>query len=108
MKKQIFAALSMIALFSAGPAFPATSAPGSSEAGRQLVLNSCTPCHAPMGSTQASDAAPPLSSLARDSRADPLSVRAFLMDPHPPAPSIMLSRQQIADVMAYLATLPTD
>jgi mono/diheme cytochrome c family protein len=28
------------------------------------------------------------------------------MDPHPPMPGIMLSRQQISDVVAYLETLP--
>ncbi len=80
--------------------------PGNPESGRQLVLSSCTSCHAPMGATSASDQAPPLSFLAHDNKADPRWVRAWLMDPHPPMPGIMLSRQQVADVTAYLATLP--
>jgi hypothetical protein len=28
------------------------------------------------------------------------------MDPHPPMPGIMLSRQQISDIIAYLDSLP--
>jgi mono/diheme cytochrome c family protein len=28
------------------------------------------------------------------------------MDPHPPMPGIMLSRQQINDIIAYLNSLP--
>jgi len=30
------------------------------------------------------------------------------MSPHPPMPSISLSRQQIDDIVAYLGTLPTE
>ena len=30
------------------------------------------------------------------------------MNPHPPMPNIMLSRQEISDVVAYLQTLPVE
>jgi mono/diheme cytochrome c family protein len=30
------------------------------------------------------------------------------MAPHPPMPSISLSRQQIDDIVAYLSTLPVE
>src|SRR5487761_1233257 len=100
MRKQVFAALSVVLLFTPVRVFPAALPPGNAEAGKQLVLNSCTACHAPMEPAQATDGAPPLSFLAQDNKADPRWVRAWLMAPHPPMPGIMLSRQQVADVMA--------
>ena len=74
----------------------------------QLVMNSCTACHAPSGTKAASDSAPPLSFLARDNKTDPRWIRGWLMDPHPPMPGIMFSRKQINDVMAYLSVLPAE
>ena len=85
----------------------AANAAGNPEAGRELVLNSCTSCHAANSATDANDAAPPLSFIARDTKRDPAWIHAWLMDPHPPAPNIMLSRQQVEDVVAYLRTLPS-
>ncbi len=108
MKEYAFAAACLFLLLIGGSAFPAALPPGNAEAGKQLVLNSCITCHAPMNATHASDQAPPLSFLAHDRKADPRWVRGWLMDPHPPMPGIMLSRQQVADVMAYLSTLPSD
>jgi len=97
----------IVAGIAAGLALPAAAAaPGNAEAGRQLVMRSCTSCHAPASTTAASDAAPPLSFVARDNRNNPAWIRGWLMDPHPPMPGIMLSRQQIDDVIAYLNTLP--
>ena len=83
------------------------NAAGNPEAGRELVVNSCTGCHAASGTADATDAAPPLSFIARDTKRDPVWIHAWLMDPHPPAPNIMLSRQQVEDVIAYLKTLPS-
>jgi cytochrome c len=106
MKNYVFAAISIMTLLVSAPVLAAALPPGNAEAGKQLVLNSCTACHAPMDTTSATDGAPPLSFLARDNKADPRWIRGWLMDPHPPMPGIMLSRQQVADVMAYLSTLP--
>ena len=91
----------------AGFAVPAAAATGNADAGRQLVLRSCTSCHATSTTTAASDSAPPLSFVARDNKQRPAWVRGWLMDPHPPMPGIMLSRQQIDDIIAYLNSLPT-
>ena len=79
---------------------------GNAEAGHELVNRSCVACHAPSGVSRASDTAPPLSFLARDNKYRGAFVRGWLMNPHPPMPGIPLSRQQIADVIAYLETLP--
>ena len=78
---------------------------GNVEAGRRLVSASCISCHAPAGAKAQSDAVPPLATLARDNKNDPTWTRAWLMDPHPPMEGIMLSRQQINDVIAYLNSL---
>jgi cytochrome c len=84
----------------------AANAKGNPEAGRDLVLGSCTSCHAPNNAAAASDQAPPLSFIARDAKRDPTWIHGWLMDPHPPAPALMLSRQQVDDIIAYLNTLP--
>jgi cytochrome c len=87
-------------------ALPAAAATGNADAGRQLVLRSCTSCHATNTTTAATDGAPPLSFVARDNKQNPAWIRGWLMDPHPPMPGIMLSRQQIDDIVAYLNSLP--
>ena len=85
-------------------AYPAYAA-GNADAGRQLVMRSCITCHATAGAAKATDGAPPLSFVARDNKQNPAWIRGWLMDPHPPMPGIMLSRQQIDDIVAYLNAL---
>lgn len=99
-----FAVILTLTIASAGPAFAA--APGNADEGRKLVMNSCSSCHSTSTSPTATDTVPPLSYLAKDNKSNPAWVRGWLMNPHPPMPGIMLSRQQIADVIAYLNTLP--
>src|SRR5215467_8806654 len=95
--------LALVAL-SALPAYAA----GSADAGRQLVMRSCISCHAPEATTTATDGAPPLSFISKDNKQRPAFIRGWLMDPHPPMPGIMLSRQQVEDIIAYLNTLATE
>jgi cytochrome c len=78
------------------------------QAGQQLVQRSCSSCHALNAASTATDGAPPLSVIAKDNKERPAWIRGWLMEPHPPMPSISLSRQQIDDVIAYLGTLPTN
>ena len=99
--------LILLAASFATVALPALAA-ADANAGRQLVLASCSSCHALNASRNASDGAPPLSFLAKDNKARPAWVRGWLMDPHPPMPNIMLNRTQIDNIIAYLNTLPTD
>ena len=85
-----------------------TYAAGNVDAGRDLMTRSCSSCHAMNSATVATDGVPPLLVLARDNKERPAWIRGWLMDPHPPMPSISLSRQQIDNIIAYLNTLPTD
>ena len=98
------AALGCVVILVASPV--ASAERGDAQAGRELVNRSCVSCHAASGVSRASDAAPPLSFLARDNRYRSAFVRGWLMEPHPPMPGIPLSRQQINDIVAYLETLP--
>ncbi len=97
----------LAACIAIGFSLPAAAAqlPGNADAGRTLVTQSCTSCHAPSETKTASDQAPPLSFLARDNKQNPAWVRGWLMNPHPPMPGIMLNRRQIDDIIAYLNTL---
>jgi mono/diheme cytochrome c family protein len=97
-------ALSATLLVIAVPAMAAQA--GNADAGRQLVMRSCSSCHATGTATTAGDGAPPLSYIAKDNKERPAWIRGWLMDPHPPMPGIMLSRQQVADIIAYLNSLP--
>jgi cytochrome c len=91
----------------AGYTLPALAA-ADVEAGRQLVLRSCSSCHAINATNKATDGAPPLSFLAKDNKVRPAWVRGWLMDPHPPMPTIVLNRAQVDNIIAYLNTLPQD
>jgi cytochrome c len=86
----------------------AHAASGSAEAGRQLVMRSCSSCHATEASTTATDGAPPFTLIAKTNKERPAWIRGWLMSPHPPMPNISLSRQQIDDIIAYLGTIPTN
>lgn len=81
--------------------------PGSGDvaAGKNLFLQSCSPCHAQSGAQDVTDTAPPLSYIARESKDRPDYIRRRLMNPHSPMPGFMLARQQIDDVIAYLRSV---
>ena len=85
----------------------AHAASGNAEAGRQLVTRSCSSCHATDTAKTATDGAPPFTLIAKTNRERPAWIRGWLMSPHPPMPSISLSRQQIDDIVAYLGTIPS-
>ena len=92
--------LTMITAVQAAP-----SPPGDPAAGREFIMRSCVSCHAPDEATRAVDGAPSLSFIARDNKERPAFIRGWLMAPHSPMPEILLSRQQINDIIAYLETL---
>lgn len=75
------------------------------DAGKRLTQQWCTGCHVVGGSNRGTDAAPSLPALAEQKGKDPQWVKTWLADPHPPMPNLNLSRQQIDDISAYLASL---
>jgi len=76
-------------------------------AGKRLTEQWCTNCHVVGAGDRGTDAAPALPTIARQQKGkDSQWVKAWLQAPHPPMPNFNLSRQEIDDIAAYLATLP--
>ena len=82
------------------------AAAASARAGRDLFMRTCIACHVTDNASTASDHAPPLSAIARANKERPDTIRAWLTNPHPPMPNLMLSRQQMSDIIAYLNSIP--
>jgi mono/diheme cytochrome c family protein len=88
----------LLAVLATISSYPALGA-GNAADGQRLALQWCSSCHG------ASDAAPPLEAIANRPGRTPYTLRAWLMDPHPPMPNFSLPREQIDDLVAYLASL---
>lgn len=93
------AALAALAALSAGPSH-AADPPGDAAEGGRLAARVCAACHATGGGT---DSAPPLPGIA--AARDDDSLRLFLAAPHGAMPPVSLTRREIADLVAWLATL---
>ena len=79
---------------------------GDPAAGEQIARTWCANCHvASDDQTTASPDVPTFRSLAEreDVTADGLST--FLVTPHPPMPDMHLTRDEIANVIAYIMSL---
>jgi mono/diheme cytochrome c family protein len=100
MRRHILAILSSLA--ASIPAASSSSAAENADAGRTIAETWCRPCHA-IGTPPTSDIAPPFGDIV--SRRTPQEIASFLADPHGRMPSIQLARPQIADIIAFMATL---
>ncbi|HVO01721.1 MAG TPA: hypothetical protein VMT54_05935 [Candidatus Cybelea sp.] len=80
------------------------SAEGDAKVGGWLARYWCSSCHA-LGTGYASDAAPPLETIAKAPNLQEGWLRAWLANPHPPMPNFSLSRTEIDDIIAYLQRL---
>ncbi|MET4699092.1 cytochrome c [Constrictibacter sp. MBR-5] len=78
-------------------------AAGDPDNGARLTQTWCSGCHA--AGASGADVAPPLREIAARPGRTQAYLYAWLTDPHPPMPRLDLSNRQIADLMAYLATL---
>lgn len=92
----------------AGPGF-GQGMTGDAERGGQVAERWCSTCHLVSDRQEraTTDVATFRGIAARSPEAiDALA--AFLMDPHPPMPDLSLSREEIRDVLAYIASLRED
>jgi mono/diheme cytochrome c family protein len=105
MRPVLFAPVLALAL--AAP-FSAAAIPADPEQGEQIAKRWCAPCHlASPDQKQARADVPPFVTLARSKTDQQLA--AFLTDPHPRMPNLHLSREEIADIVAFIRSLaPTD
>jgi mono/diheme cytochrome c family protein len=74
--------------------------------GADLARRWCAACHLVEGAQkQASADVPSFAAIARRSDFTPEKVAYFLLDPHPKMPSFPLSRNEAADLAAYIGSL---
>ena len=66
----------------------------------------CSACHLVSSKQDRANAdVPTFSSIAQRLPTDADILAAFIANPHPPMPNLSLSRQEIQDLLAYVATL---
>lgn len=91
-----------------GLASPAIAA-GDADAGHALARQWCAECHiVDAEQTRGSADVAPFAAIANSESLTREGLSAFLADPHPVMPGMALSREEIADIVAYVETLKTD
>jgi mono/diheme cytochrome c family protein len=99
--RRVSAAAAALVLLT-GAAFAA----GDPAAGRALAERWCASCHLiGPGQAAATTEAPPFATVAARAPDALAALAAFLADPHPPMPDFSLTRQEIRDLLAYIASL---
>ena len=87
---------------------PASAEHGDDARGRDFAVQACARCHVVAdGVGSGTDGAPPFRSLPNDLKRTEPQLRAFLSRPHGQMPDLTLSRQEIADLVAYIMSLRT-
>jgi mono/diheme cytochrome c family protein len=81
--------------------------PGDAGHGRVIANTWCSACHlvAPGENRAVVADVPTFTSIAQRLPTDVDVLAAFIANPHPPMPNLGLSRQDIKDILAYIATL---
>jgi mono/diheme cytochrome c family protein len=77
------------------------------ENGARIAHTWCTNCHVVDSHDKGikSDAAPPFTSVARQSGMTTTAIQVFLSTPHSKMPDFSLTRTEIRDVSAYIMSL---
>jgi mono/diheme cytochrome c family protein len=74
--------------------------------GSDIAKRWCAACHVvDADQKQANADAPPFAVIAHKPDFTPEKVAFFLLDPHPKMPNFPLSRNEAADIAAYIGTL---
>ena len=74
--------------------------------GAELAKRWCATCHlVDSGQTQANADVPPFATIAHKLDFTAEKVAFFLLDPHPKMPNFPLSRNEAADIAAYIGSL---
>jgi mono/diheme cytochrome c family protein len=85
---------------------PASALAADSDHGKTLAQRWCVSCHVvePAQNNATTDA-PPFTSVAKRPDFNESKLAFFLLDPHPKMPNMQLSRDDAADIAAYIASL---
>ncbi len=80
---------------------------GDAAAGRHLAATWCSSCHLIDRTSRsgASTGVPSFTAVARDTSVTPPVLRVFLQTPHASMPDLHLTRVEIDDLIAYIASL---
>ncbi len=71
--------------------------------GEKIAKRWCAGCHVVAADqTKGSTEAPPFSSIATDPRFDAARLALFLLNPHPVMPNMSLTRNEAANLAAYI------
>ena len=73
--------------------------------GEVVAKRWCADCHMVAADQKKSTEAPPFSGIARRPDFDATRIAFFLLDPHPKMPDMHLSRADVDDIAAYIASL---
>jgi mono/diheme cytochrome c family protein len=95
------------ALLSPGAAALAQDLPGDVDAGRALAEKSCSECHSlgPAQRRMSHYDAPGFDEIARKAQTTAISLRAFLQQPHPSMPDLILTQDERDNAIAYILSL---
>lgn len=93
----------LLTLASLGAAAAATS--GDPARGGRLAEQWCSSCHLVSPTQKTAGEAPPFATIAKRSPDEIAALAGFLADPHPPMPNLSLTREDIRDLLAYIASL---
>ena len=90
-----------------GGATLAEDIPGDVVAGRTLVVKECSACHSVSAEqrTMRLDAAPGFDEIANKAQTTAISLRAFLQQPHPTMPNLILTEAERDNAIAYILSL---
>jgi len=86
-------------------ALPAQALAADAEAGKRLALARCAACHivAP-NQRQEVATSPPFAAIAREAGFDAQALAYAILSPHP-GMNVILTRAEVDDIAAYIATL---
>jgi mono/diheme cytochrome c family protein len=74
--------------------------------GEEIARRWCAECHVVANDQrQVLSQAPPFSAIARNPEFDVYRLVFFLLEPHPKMPNMSLTRNEAADLAAYIASL---
>ena len=104
--KTAFFALGTAAAIAAAGLSARAATRGDPENGAKLAERWCAACHVVSPQQQRASAdAPPFSAIGQGPDFSAEALAFFLMEPHPKMPSMSLTRQEAADLAAYITTV---
>jgi mono/diheme cytochrome c family protein len=101
LNRKLVAAVTVCVAIGEAPTLAADAA-----AGRELALRWCAVCHLVAADQErAPTIAPPFAAIGKRAGFDAAQLSKSMLAPHPQMPGRELSREQAADIAAYIGTL---